>query len=234
MGPNNLDIAKVKLSTHVNYHCTMCGDCCRHVEASVIMESMDVFRLARFFRETGQPGQTMEEVLNTYTDSFLLSEDMAYPVFALKTVGPDQSCVFLKDNRCSIQAVKPRTCRLYPFTVDYEPDTGKFIYYICREKPHHFTGGVTLVNDWMHENFTKEDREYVRLDFEQSKRLGLLMRRVKHLGEQAVLTPLIYYKYCRFNLDEPFFPQYRQNSKQLLRDLEGLAGLQEPGSASRG
>lgn len=223
MDLNGLDVDKVKLSTHLSYRCTLCGDCCRHVEGSVVMESIDVFRLARYFRENGQPARTMEEVLDTYTEPFLLSEELAYPIFALKTVGPDQSCVFLKDNRCSIQAAKPRTCRLYPFTVNYDPDTGKFIYYVCREKPHHFADGDTLVNDWMHENFTKEDREYVRLDYEQSKRLGPLMRRVKCLGDQAVMALLIYYKYCRFNLDEPFFPQYRRNSKHLLRKLEEMA-----------
>lgn len=223
MDLNNLDVAKVKLSTHLSYRCTLCGDCCRHVEGSVVMESIDVFRLARHFRETNQSVKTMVEFLNTYTDSFQFSEELAYPVFALKTVGQDQSCIFLKDNRCSIQAVKPRTCRLYPFSVGYDPEVRNFTYHVCQEKPHHFTGGVTLVNDWMHENFTKEDREYVRLDYEQSKRLGPLMRRVKCLGDQAVMALLIYYKYCRFNLDKPFFPQYRRNSKHLLRKLEEMA-----------
>ena len=222
MDMKDFDFAKVKLSTRINYHCTLCGDCCRHIENSVILESNDAFRLARFFRETGQPAQSVKEVIEAYTDPIPLSEETPYPLFPLKAVGPDQSCIFLKDNRCTVQAAKPKTCRLYPFSVEYDPDAGKFLYYICREKPHHFTGGVTQVNDWMHENFTKEDREYTKLDFEMSKQLGLLLRRIGHLDPKRVMTAVIYYKFFKLDPDAPFLPQYQQNNKRLLRALEEM------------
>ena len=34
------------------------------------------------------------------------------------TAKADNACIFLKDNRCSVQEAKPLACRLYPFMVD--------------------------------------------------------------------------------------------------------------------
>ena len=50
---------------------------------------------------------SMEDVLAAYAEPVLLSEN-GYTVFMLKTVGADDACIFLKDNRCTIHSVHPR------------------------------------------------------------------------------------------------------------------------------
>ena len=53
-----MNIEEVLSTTHrisprerVPFHCTCCGECCRHVRQSVPLESPDVFRLTRLLRE---------------------------------------------------------------------------------------------------------------------------------------------------------------------------------------
>lgn len=44
---------------HFDFHCSLCGDCCRNVKDAVVCESLDVFRLSRYFTQTGNPMQSI-------------------------------------------------------------------------------------------------------------------------------------------------------------------------------
>lgn len=101
---------------HFPFQCRQCGACCRHVKESVPLESLDAFRLAKYLRDRGEPIQCMDDVLAKYAIPVLLHES-GYMVFMLSTVGPDDACVFLKDNKCTIHVAKPRACRTYPISV---------------------------------------------------------------------------------------------------------------------
>lgn len=217
MMQDHIPMQPVKLSQTVDYRCTCCGACCRQVENAVMLESLDAFRLAQYFRKVGNPIQTMEGILTTYTEPKLLA-GLNYPIFLLKTAGPEQACVFLKDNRCTIQPAKPRVCRLYPFSVS-EAHGKKFSYVLSREKPHHFSDGRLSVNDWFHENFNKEDRDFVRAEFELATKLGRALRALRGRSRDEVLSVVLFFKYFNFSLDEPFLPQYHRNNAHLLRML---------------
>lgn len=225
MKPDNLPIQPVKLSQKVDFHCTCCGACCRQIENAVMLESLDAFRLACYFRETGNQIQTVESILTAYTEPKLLM-GLDYPIFLLKTAGPEQACVFLKDNRCSIQSAKPRVCRLYPFSVS-EAHGKKFSYVLSKEKPHHFCGGQISVNDWFHENFNKEDRDFVRTEFEFATKLGRALKALRGRSRRDVLSVVLFFKYFNFNLDEPFLPQYHRNNAHLLQMLLEQVHAQE-------
>ncbi len=56
-----------------------------------------------------------DDVLLQYCEPTPLTDE-GYPIYTLKTVGAEASCVFLQGNYCSIYAARPRTCRLYPFS----------------------------------------------------------------------------------------------------------------------
>lgn len=58
----------------------------------------------------------------------------------LKTSGPDDACLFLQNNRCTIQPAKPSACRVHPFAVEPK-ENGLFSYLLSMEQPHHFKGG---------------------------------------------------------------------------------------------
>ena len=132
---------------HFPFQCRQCGECCRHVKESVPLESLDAFRLARYLRDRGEPIQCMDDVLAKYAIPVLLHES-GYMVFMLSTVGPDDACIFLKDNKCTIHAAKPRACRTYPISVG-PAEYGGYEAYLSMEQLHHFKGPQQSVKKWI-------------------------------------------------------------------------------------
>lgn len=95
--------------------------CCRHVKGSVVIEGLDAYRLARHL------GMETADFMSQYTEPFILDDKLWYPIFSLRVKGNEDSCIFLKGTRCTVQEAKPRTCRLYPFWVEpNEPDGTDF------------------------------------------------------------------------------------------------------------
>ena len=109
-------VVSVHAKDCVDYQCRRCGQCCRHIRDAVMVESLDAYRLAKYLRSREPNIYTIDEVLSQYCEPTPLTND-CFPIFVLKTTGPDDSCIFLKDGLCSIYEVRPRTCRLYPFSV---------------------------------------------------------------------------------------------------------------------
>ena len=109
-------VVSVHAKDCVDYQCRMCGQCCRHIKDSLMVESLDAYRLANYLRGCDPNICTIDDVLTRYCEPMPLTQE-CFPIFMLKTTGPDDSCIFLKDGLCSIYEARPRTCRLYPFSV---------------------------------------------------------------------------------------------------------------------
>ena len=108
------EIQYLQLSDTFNFECTRCGECCRNVEWSVLLEPYDLFRIAQYFKRGDRPGQRVEDVIMEYTDITTLP-NADYPIFLMKTQGSLKSCVFLKDGRCSIHEAKPKAAGFIPW-----------------------------------------------------------------------------------------------------------------------
>lgn len=210
----------VSLNERVPFHCRLCGGCCRYVKDSIMLEPMDVCRLARYLREQGKPVFGTEDVLADYAHASWLAD--SFPVFLLNTAGPLDACVFLKNGRCSVYEARPRVCRLYPFSAAPGERGRDFRYFLCTEKPHHFADGTVLVKDWLRQNFSREAREALKADYDA---LPLLGRNIRAMGAeefQRRLFQFLYYRYYNYALDTPFLPQFRSN----LERLKALTGGQ--------
>ena len=68
----------VRSKDRVDFHCQMCGQCCRNLENAVMVESLDAYRIARYLREHGQPNMDMALFYEQYTSPMLLVE--GYPI----------------------------------------------------------------------------------------------------------------------------------------------------------
>lgn len=147
----------------VDHQCCRCGQYCRHTKNSLMVESLDVYRLANYLRGCDPNIRTVDDVLTRYCEPMLLTQG-CFPIFMLKTVGPDDSCIFLEDGLCSIYEVRSRTCRLYPFSVGPGEQGRSFEYYLCldRNQRHHFNGGKVSVEDWFYRNFLRTEKEYLK------------------------------------------------------------------------
>lgn len=204
-----------------SFKCTRCGDCCRRIKESVMLESLDAYRLAKLLRQTDSSIQMMDDMLMKYADPVPLT-DNGFPIYVLKTLGEDDTCIFLKENRCSVYSARPRTCRLYPITVGPSERGRDFEYLLCREKPHHFVGGTVRTKDWLRDNFKREDQEFVLDEYMAVAELGRLMKRVSEHDQPGAIVAMLFARYYDFDLEAPFMPQYRRNMERLLNELNEL------------
>lgn len=102
-----------------------------------MLEPLDAYNLGRYLRERGAGVDNIEDVYGQHAHPSLLHD--AYPIFLLNTQGEDQSCIFLKEGKCSIYEGRPRVCRLYPFTVKGGDRGRRFMYYQCLDsRASHF------------------------------------------------------------------------------------------------
>lgn len=186
-----------------------------------MLESLDAYRLAKFLHQTDPSIQTMDDMLLKYADPIPLT-DNGFPIYVLKTLGEDYTCIFLKEDGCAVYPVRPRTCQLYPFTAGPGQNGRAFEYFLCREKPHHFTGGTIVVKDWMRENFKREMQDFVRHEYEFVSRFGKLMRRIPERNLPRSVTAALFCRYYDYRTDRPFMPQYLHNMKRLEELLAEL------------
>ena len=206
---------KIKSNEHFSYDCSGCGDCCRNVRDSIMIESLDIYRLARYF------GMEMSEVILQYMDTAFLA--WGFPVFMLKTKPYMDSCVFLKGSHCKVQEAKPRTCRLYPLGIGPDDEKpGTWLNLIVSKKQHHFTGRRRSAGDWINENLAPEDLTFVMADYKFTGELAKLMKRISRNQEDKVVELILFYKYVAYAMAEDFQTQYTQNMEQLKKQFRIL------------
>ena len=214
------DAVTVRPKDWVPFRCRLCGNCCRNLRGNLMPEQIGAYRLARFLRERGEV-EYMEDFYTRYTYPDML--EGFFPVFLINTVDPDDSCVFLKDGRCSVYEARPRVCRLYPFTA-FPGQRGKaFHFFQCMDNNSaHFSDGKILVKDWMYQNFSREDREFLTAESDTLLELGRLLKAMSTDGRKENLFQILYYRYYNYDLDQPFMPQYKENTVELKRILQEL------------
>ena len=142
-----LNAVQVSPSEKISFRCTGCSACCRHVRQSVVLESLDVFRITKYLRDRDSNIKSTDDFLEKHAEIALLDE-CGFFVFMLKVQDADDACVFLKENRCMIHSVKPRACRIYPFIAS-PTENGRFEYLVSKEQTHHFKGPNVSVSRWI-------------------------------------------------------------------------------------
>ena len=209
---------------HFPFQCQQCGACCRHVRESVPLESLDAFRLAKYLRDRGESIRCMDDVLAKYAIPVLLHES-GYTVFMLSTVGPDDACIFLKDNKCTSHTAKPRACRTYPISVG-PAMSGGFEAYLSMEQTHHFNGPQQSVRKWVQKRCSRQDYDFWETDVGSVQEIAGLLGQLSLEQKKGALLQFLRYKYSEFDLDRPFTEQFRTNNQNLLEVLRSLVQKQ--------
>lgn len=92
--------------------CEGCHACCEKMGDSIMLDPLDVHRL------TEATGKTFEALLAD-TIELHVTDGMILP--SLKMAGETERCVFLNEaGRCSIHALRPGLCRVFPLGRIYE------------------------------------------------------------------------------------------------------------------
>ena len=223
--PQSWEVRPVREKNRIDFRCQQCGQCCRNIENAVMVESLDAYRIAKHLRNHGQPDMEVYTFYEKYTTPMMLTE--GFPAMMMNTTGPDHACVFLKDGRCSIYPVRPRTCRHYPFSVGPGKRGRDFEWYLCKDKPFHLKDGRVLVKDWIHQNFSQEEQEFLKREYDFYARLGRLLHSMDEQAKEACLSEIVFYCYVYYNLDKPFLPQHERNLEILLTQLNIIEGIGE-------
>ena len=98
--------------------CAGCSECCHGMGTSVILDPYDIYQLT-----TGL-SKTFEELLAgplelNVVDGIILPN--------LKMCGENEACAFLNsEGRCSIHAIRPGFCRLFPLGRYYENESFRY------------------------------------------------------------------------------------------------------------
>ena len=199
------------------FQCRLCGDCCRDLKDQLMLEPLDIYRLGRYLREQGQAVDT-EDLYAQFAHAAMLTD--GFPVFLMNTTGTDHACVFLCGHRCSIYPARPRACRLYPFSVCPDKAGAKFQYYQCMDAhAGHFSGGEVRIRDWMMQNLSQEDRNFLGKESDYAARLGRCLHHADPAQRKEWLFPILFYRYYNYDLERPFMEQYERNHRELLNHL---------------
>ena len=221
MGPEMKNAVRVTPSAKIRFKCTGCGDCCRHVKETVPVDSQDAFYLTKHLRDLGMDIYCVDQFLEQYAEPALLDE-CGFFVYFLKSVGKDNACIFLKDNRCSVQEVKPLVCKLYPFMVDPN-ESGNFRYLYSRERTHHFHGPAVKTRSWMKKNFPQESRAFMQAEYTQAGPIAAQLRNIPEHRKTEALLHFHRLRYSELDLDKPFLEQFQRNQEKLIEILSRMA-----------
>lgn len=102
------------------HDCEGCYDCCTGMGESIILDPLDVHRLAVNLKKTPESLMEKELELNA-ADGNILPH--------LRMTGREERCIFLNEKgRCSIHGFRPGICRLFPLGRFYE--NGSFRYFL--------------------------------------------------------------------------------------------------------
>lgn len=202
----------------IKFKCSACCACCKNVRDSIVLEPLDAFRIVREYIKNGFTG-TGDDILDQICDLKELSR--GFDVFVLKTINDSGVCSMLHDNRCSIYPARPRTCRLYPFTMDPSAD-GSMKWYLCTEQSHHFGKGSVTAREWQRRNLSGDDEEYLREECRVLPELGRLMRNISDADLQEAEEQTLLFRYLAYDYSQPFLPQYKDNMLFIKARLSRL------------
>ena len=219
--PTMPNMQPVQRRDWIDFRCVRCGACCKHIKQCVMLSSYDVFMLAKFFESTVGADNAIAYVCENYADTVMLTEH--YPILTLRTQGVDDSCIFLRDNRCSVYAARPRICRLYPLAAEPAFGDTMFHYHLCTEQPHHFCGGKIRVKDWVRDNFRSGEQAAVIQELRHTVLIHRALQKITPEGAERELSAALYYLYFNYDLNKPFFEQYERNCARLMALLKNRA-----------
>lgn len=192
----------------ISFKCSACGACCKNVRDSIVLEPLDSFRIIRDKLRNGCT-DSADDILWSIADLKELSR--GFNVFVLRTVNDSGVCNMLGNNRCTIYSVRPRTCRLYPFTAEPCPEEHRIKWHLCTEQTHHFGKGTVTAREWQRKNVSSEDEEFLYEECRVLPELGEILRKVPEDKLQQAEQHVAVYRYLAYDFSQPFMPQFKEN-----------------------
>lgn len=204
------------------FHCTQCGACCRN-RNDIILNPKDLFQIAE------KMNSTPTEIALRYCDIYI-GDSSRIPIIRLKSIGSDNRCPFLKNNKCSIHDVKPVICAMFPIGRIMTYETGKehpnkyeyiFVNPGCGDNTEEHT-----VKEWLQNSgIPLQDDFFIQwseITFELCQAIKCLRDRIPETIKLELWNGLLNILYFEYDLRLEFLPQFQRNADILLRSLQQL------------
>ena len=219
MNENIFDISDGKLyknndMVRVSCHdCAGCSSCCCDMGESIWLDPYDVYQL------TQKGGRSFEELLQREVE-FHVEDGLIMP--NLRMIGEEPKCGFLNESgRCSIHAIRPGFCRLFPLGRNYD-ETG-LSYFVLKDACPAPNKSKVKIQKWLQIPQLKQYEDFLV----QWHRLTKMLREYygEHTEDEAVIKAVNMKFLQVFYLTayaEDFYADFGRRYEQMQQFLQML------------
>lgn len=192
--------------------CEGCHACCEKMGSSIVLDPLDMWRLA------AATGKCFEELM-TDTIELHVVEGLILP--NLKMAGSREQCVFLDEaGRCSIHALRPGLCRAFPLGRIYEEQ--RIRYFLQQEACRKPGRSKVKISKWLDEPEAKKNERFL-LVWHQFRRF--LEKRVgEECDEQKAKTINLFvlnlFFVTPYETEREFYGQFAKRMEQAENVLQ--------------
>ena len=191
--------------------CVGCSDCCRGMGQSIILDPYDVYRLTTGLKRPFADFMDKEVELNV-VDGCILPN--------LKMAGLQEQCAFLDEKeRCSIHALRPGICRLFPLGRFYE--NGTFQYFLQTGQCNAAHSKVK-VGKWIDTPDQRRNREFVtNWHYLLNRVEELVQRNPDDIFRRDINMMLLQtFYFAPYDEKEDFYIQFAGRAAQFAQQIE--------------
>ena len=211
------------------FKCRSCGKCCRNRE-DIMLNARDIYNIATALGLT--PKQAIEKYCEVY-----IGRDSRIPIVRLRPKGINRACPLLAGDRCSVHALKPTVCAMFPLgrvmaTEDAPEEMGlpeaNTIEYVLNPANCGSIKRKQTVRAWL-ERFSipVEDEFFIKWN---KTVFSLITAVQKYEGKDGVTERsmemmwggIFMALYNDYDASKEFYPQFEINTSKILGIFEAL------------
>lgn len=191
--------------------CAGCSACCRGMGESIVLDSLDVFRITTYL------GRCFEEMLN---NEFELNVVDGIILPNLK-MNEDGVCPFLnKEGRCSVHGSRPGICRIFPLGRYYE--NHDFKYFLQKNECVKKNRTKVKVGKWVDVPDYEKNKEFLITWHYLLNDMEALMkeRNDDNFSKQCCLLILRLFYMNPYDCNRDFYEQFEERMTKLKKGIE--------------
>lgn len=196
--------------------CRGCSACCQKMGQSIVLDPLDIYRLTFGLR------QKFEELL---ADKLELNVVEGIILPNLQMSGTEEKCAFLNaEGRCSVHAIRPGICRLFPLGRYYDGKSFQYFLQIHECKKENRT--KVKVKKWIDTPDLKKNEKYIS-DWhyfltDMQKTLATLQNDEKVKKINMLILQTFFLE--PYHQEEDFYVQFYDRLEKLKTSLQLLIG----------
>lgn len=187
----------VKVGCH---DCAGCFECCRDMGQSVLLDPYDVYRLTNGLQKSFE--ELMEEHIELHSEAGLILPN-------LRMRQTDLACSFLDGNgRCSIHALRPGICRLFPLGRNYTPE--HMSYFLLEDACPAKNKTKMKISKWIDEPRQKDYHAFLLKWHNLTKKVRATVQSCVETGDAKRITMDFLRNYYLTPYEGDFFEEFEK------------------------